>query len=165
MKFNELMCVSDMVNLDDYLKLYKHVRDSMKNPEWLGTFSLNEIKDILCNGGKIWLYYNKEDLVCSMFYIPSNQKSLNKRNINVLESETGSLGPIMVNPDYVGNGYMLKMLEVFNKYCISIGKKYVFTKAHAENIYSINNMYKDGYQLVDEYENERGRMVAFIKTL
>lgn len=165
MSFNELKCVNEEVNLDDYLKLYKYVRDNMEHPEWLGTFTLEEIKDILAYGGKIWLYYNDEDLVCSVFYIPSNQKSLNKRKINTLESETGSLGPIMVSPDYVGHGYMLKMLAVFNEYCSSIGKKYVFTKAHSDNLYSINNMYKDGYELVDEYENERGRMSAFLKKL
>jgi len=71
----------------------------------------------------------------------------------------------MVSPDYIGNGYMLKMLEVFNRYCISIGKKYIFTKAHSDNLYSINNMYKDGYELVDEWVNERGPMSAFLKEL
>ena len=55
------------------------------------------------------------NLVCSMFYIPSNQKALNKRHINTLERETASLGPIMVSPDYVSNGYMLKMLEIFER--------------------------------------------------
>lgn len=165
MKFNELKCINDNVNLSDYLKLYSYVRKNMNHPEWLGTFSLDEIKDILSKGGKIWLYYNNDNLVCSMFYIPSNQQTLNKRNINILAKETGSLGPIMVSPDYIGNGYMLKMLEVFNKYCISIGMKYIFTKAHSENLYSIKNIYKDGYKLVCEYENERGKMSAFIKSL
>ena len=165
MSFNKLKCVDKNVDLNDYLKLYTYVRENMKYPEWLGTFSISEIKDILSRGGKIWLYYDNECLVCSMFYIPSNQKSLNKRHINTLESETGSLGPIMVSPDYVGNGYMLKMLAEFNEYCISMGLKYIFTKAHSENLYSINNMYKDGYILVDEYENKRGKMSAFLKTL
>ena len=71
----------------------------------------------------------------------------------------------MVSPDYVGNGYMLKMLKVFNEYCNSIDKKYIFTKAHSQNLYSINNMYKDGYTFVDEYENEIGKMSVFIKKL
>lgn len=163
--FENLKCISDNVNLNDYLKLYTYVRENMANPEWLGTFSLSEIQEILSNGGKIWLYYDNENLVCSMFYIPANQKTLDKRNINTLEKETGSLGPIMVSPDYVGNGYMLKMLNVFNKYCVSIGMKYIFTKAHSENLYSINNIYKDGYILVDEYQNERGKMSAFLKSL
>lgn len=165
MIFEDLKCISCNVNLNDYLKLYTHVRENMKNPEQLGTFSLNEIKKILSNGGKICLYYDNEKLVCSMFYIPSNQKTLDKRNINTLEKETGSLGPIMVSPDYIGNGYMMKMLDVFNEYCISIGIKYIFTKAHSQNLYSINNIYKDGYILVDEYENERGKMSAFLKSL
>ena len=165
MDFSELRCISDNVVLDDYLKLYNYVMSNMKYPEWLGLFSINEIKDILSIGGKIWLYYDNENLVCSMFYIPVSQKSLDKRNIKTLESETASLGPIMVSPDYVGNGYMFKMLEVFNKYCISMGMKYIYTKAHSDNIYSINNMYRDGYKLVDEYENERGKMSVFLKSL
>lgn len=137
----------------------------MQHPEWLGTFSKNEIEDILSQEGKIWLYYDNENLVCSMFYIPSNQKSLDKRHINTLEKETASLGPIMVSPDYVGNGLMSKMLEIFNKYCISIGAKYIFTKAHSENLYCIKNMYNDGYKFVEEYENERGKNSVFLKKL
>lgn len=163
--FNELRCISNNVNLDDYLSLYKYVRDNMEHPEWLGTFKKNEIEDILLNGGKIWLYYDNENLVCSMFYIPVNQKTLDKRNIKFLEKDTGSLGPIMVCPDYVGNGFMLKMLDVFDNYIISIGKKYIFTKAHSHNLYSINNMYKDGYNLVDEYVSESGPMSVFFKKL
>lgn len=165
MKFNELRCISDNVNLDDFFKLYTYVRDNLKHPNWLETFSHEEVRNILSNGGKIWLYYDNKNLVCSTFYIPSNQKTLNKRNLNISEKETGSLGPIMVSPDYVGNGYMLKMLKVFNDYCVSIGIKYIFTKAHSENLYSINNLYKDGYKLVDEYENERGKIFAFLKIL
>lgn len=165
MKLSDFKEVSDNVNLNEYLELYNYVRDNMEHPEWLGTFEREEVEDILSYNGKIWLYYNDEDLVCSMFYIPSNQKSLDKRNIKTLEKETGSLGPIMVSPDYVGHGFMLKMLEVFNSYMEEIGMKYVFTKAHSDNLYSINNMYKDGYELVDEWVNERGPMSAFLKKL
>ena len=120
MDFNNLKCVSNKVNLNDYFKLYHYVRDNMQNPEWLGTFTKEEIKDILSEGGKIWLYYDNKKLVCSMLYIPSNQKTLDKRKANVSASETASLGPIMVSPDYVGNKFMLKMLTVFNDYCRSI---------------------------------------------
>ena len=43
----KFQCVCDNVDLDDYLKLYKYVRNNMKYPEWLGTFSKEEIIDIL----------------------------------------------------------------------------------------------------------------------
>lgn len=165
MDFNNLKCVSENVNLNHYMKLYKYVRDNMTHPEWLGTFTKDEIKDILSNGGKIWLYYDNKNLACSMLYIPVNQKTLDKRNANTKEEETGALGPIMVSPDYVGNKFMLHMLEVFNAYCLSIGKKYIFTKAQSENLYSINNMYKDGYKLIEEHDSERGRVSVFLKKL
>ncbi len=163
MKLSELRVVSDNVNIDDYLFLYKYVRENMEHPEWLGTFTRDEIEDILNIGGKIWMYYDKDDPVCSVFYIPVSNKSLKKHNVEYDESVTGSLGPIMVRKEYVGNGLQTAMLEALNKYVKSIGKTHMFTKAHSDNIYSIRNIIKDGYKVVDEYVNERGPMSAFIK--
>lgn len=165
MNFEKLKCVSVNVNLNDYFKLYNYVRDNMEYPEWLGTFTKEEIKDILKDGGKLWLYYDNKNLVCSMLYIPSNQKTLDKRNANVKAEVTASLGPIMVSPDYIGNKFMLSMLKVFNEYCQSIGMKYIFTKACSNNLYSVKNMYKDGYKLIEEHDSERGMVSVLLKTL
>ena len=163
MKLNDLKEISTNVNLNDYLYLYNYVRDNMEHPEWLGTFTKEEIVDILNIGGKIWLYSNDLDLVCSCFYIPASNKSLRKHNIEYDEEVTGSLGPIMVRKEYVGNGLQNDMMKVINSYSKSIGKIHMFTKAHSNNIYSIRNILKDGYIIIDEYENERGPMTAFIK--
>lgn len=165
MKLNELTCVSSNVSLTDYLKLYKYVRDNMPHPEWLGTFTEKEIIDILNNGGKIWLYYDAKTPVCSMLYIPANNKSLRKHNISSDEKLTSALGPIMVSPDYLGNGLQNQMLKVFEDYCLSVNKKYIFTKVHKDNIYCINNILKNNYQVRDEYENERGMNLALLKKL
>ena len=163
MKLNDLKEVSENINLDEYLELYKYVRENMEHPEWLGTFERNEIEEILASGGKIWMYYDGKTPVCSVFYIPVKNKTLKKHNIEYDESITGSLGPIMVRKEYVGNGLQTSMLEVLNNYVKSIGKTHMFTKAHSDNIYSIRNILKDGYNIVDEYENERGPMTAFVK--
>jgi hypothetical protein len=163
MKLSDLKEINDNVNLDDYLYLYNYVRSNMTNPEWLGTFTREEIEMLLQNGGKIWLYYDKEEPVCSVFYIPSNNKSLKKHNVSYDESITGSLGPIMVRKEYVGNHLQSQMLEVLNKYTKSIGITHMFTKAHSDNIYSIRNILNDGYKVIDEYESDRGHMTAFIK--
>ena len=163
MKLSELKEVSINVNLDEYLKLYNYVRDNMEHPEWLGTFTKDEIIEILGIGGKIWMYYDGDIPVCSVFYIPTSNKSLRKHNVEYDEEVTGSLGPIMVSKEYVGNGLQSAMLEVLDKYVESIGKTHMFTKAHSDNIYSIRNILKNGYKVVDEYENERGRMTAFAK--
>ena len=163
MKLTDFKEISENVNLDEYLNLYNYVKNNMKHPEWLGTFTKKEIEDILSIGGKIWMYYDKDIPVCSVFYIPTSNKSLRKHNINYDAKITGSLGPIMVRKEYVGNGLQIAMLNVLNEYVKTIGIKHMFTKAHSDNIYSIRNILKDGYKMIDEYENERGPMTAFVK--
>ena len=163
MKLNDLKEVSENVNLDDYLELYNNVREKMEHPEWLGTFTKNEITDLLKIGGKIWLYYDGDIPVCSLFYIPVKNKTLRKHNVMYEDKVTGSLGPIMVRSEYIGNGLQKEMMNVLNDYVKSIGILHMFTKAHSDNIYSINNILKDGYKIVHEYESDRGPTTAFIK--
>ena len=43
MKLTDFKEVSEDVDLDEYLYLYKYVRDNMEHPEWLGTFTKEEI--------------------------------------------------------------------------------------------------------------------------
>ncbi len=163
MKLIDLIEVSENVNLDEYLALYKYVRDNMEHPEWLETFEKEEIEDILKIGGKIWMYYDGDIPVCSVFYIPASNKALRKHNVDYDEEITGSLGPIMVSKEYVGNGLQTQMMDMLDKYVESIGKTHMFTKVHSDNIYSKNNIIKNGYKIVDEYENERGPMTALAK--
>lgn len=156
MKINEFNCISKNNNIDEYLEFYKYVKSNMKEPSWLGEFSLNELKNILNNEGKLFNFYDNNIIVCSMLYIPSNNKTLEKHNLKYDEKLVGSCGPIMVNPKYVGNKFQKQMLELLDKYCKSIGKRYIFTKVHPDNIYSINNFVSDGYKFVETYKTSSG---------
>ncbi len=156
MKINEFNCISENNNIDEYLEFYKYVKSNMKEPSWLGEFSLNDLKNILNNEGKLFNFYDNNIIVCSMLYIPSNNKTLKKHNLNYDEKLVGSCGPIMVNPKYVGNKFQKQMLELLDKYCKSIGKRYIFTKVHPDNIYSINNFVSDGYKFVETYKTSSG---------
>lgn len=156
MKINEFNCISEHNNIDEYLEFYKYVKSNMKEPSWLGEFSLNELKNILNNEGKLFNLYDNNIIVCSMLYIPSNNKTLEKHNLKYDEKLVGSCGTIMVNPKYVGNKFQKQMLELLDKYCKSIGKRYIFTKVHPDNIYSINNFISDGYKFVETYKTSSG---------
>ena len=158
MKINEFNCISEHNNIDEYLEFYKYVKSNMKEPSWLGEFSLNELKNILNNEGKLFNFYDNNIIVCSMLYIPSNNKTLEKHNLKYDEDLVGSCGPIMVNPEYVGNKFQKQMLELLDKYCKSIGKRYIFTKVHPDNIYSINNFISDGYKFVETYKTSSGEL-------
>lgn len=156
MKINEFNCISENNDIDEYLAFYKYVKSNMKEPSWLGEFSLNELKNILNNEGKLFNFYDNNIIVCSMLYIPSNNKTLEKHNLKYDEKLVGSCGPIMVNPEYVGNKFQKQMLELLDKYCKNIGKIYIFTKVHPDNIYSINNFISDGYKFVETYKTSSG---------
>ena len=158
MKINEFNCISEHNNIDEYLEFYKYVKSNMKEPSWLGEFSLNELKNVLNNEGKLFNFYDNNIIVCSMLYIPSNNKTLEKHNLKYDEKLVGSCGPIMVNPKYVGNKFQKQMLELLDKYCKSIGKRYIFTKVHPDNIYSINNFISDGYKFVETYKTSSGEL-------
>lgn len=158
MKINEFNCISEHNNIDEYLEFYKYVKSNMKEPSWLGEFSLNELKNILNNEGKLFNFYDNNIIVCSMLYIPSNNKTLKKHNLKYDEDLVGSCGPIMVNPKYVGNKFQKQMLELLDKYCKSIGKRYIFAKVHPDNIYSINNFISDGYKFVETYKTSSGEL-------
>lgn len=158
MKINEFNCISEHNNIDEYLEFYKYVKSNMKEPSWLGEFSLNELKNILNNEGKLFNFYDNNIIVCSMLYIPSNNKTLEKHNLKYDEDLVGSCGPIMVNPEYVGNKFQKQMLELLDKYCKNIGKRYIFTKVHPDNIYSINNFISDGYKFVETYKTSSGEL-------
>ena len=165
MNLNTFKCISKNVSMDDYYELYNTVRENMDHPEWLGVIPREETIEILKNKGKIWLYYDKDMPVCSVFYLPTSNKLLRKHNVEYDESITGSLGPIMVKKEYVGNGLMKEMLKVLEDYSLKLGNKYLFTKAAKDNIYSVNNILKDGYEITHEYEDERGLNLAFIKNI
>lgn len=158
MKINEFNCISEHNNIDEYLEFYKYVKSNMKEPSWLGEFSLNELKNILNNEGKLFNFYDNNIIVCSMLYIPSNNKTLEKHNLKYDEKLVGSCGPIMVNPEYVGNKFQKQMLELLDKYCKNIDKRYIFTKVHPDNIYSINNFVSNGYKFVETYKTSSGEL-------
>ncbi len=163
MKLSDLDCITKNVNLSDYLKLYKYVKDNMINSNWLGDFTREEIEDLLKKNGKIWLYYNNDIIVCSMFMLPSSNKSLNEHNVYHNEDIVASLGPIMVSPDYIGNKLQIQMMQELEEYCKKNNYKYIFTKVSNDNKYSLSNMLEFGFKIMDEYINERGKNSTLIK--
>lgn len=165
MRLDELSIKDSNIDLDEYLNFYKYVRSNMEHPEWLGEFAREDIIKILENKGKIWIYYDEDKIVCSVFYISSKNKTLNKHNIPYDETIVGSCGPIMVSPDYVGNRLQFQMLKMLDEYCKSINEQYIFTKIHPDNYLSINNFLKDNYEFIENYESSDGPRNVYLKRL
>ena len=59
MKLSDLKLITENIDIDAYLNFYTVVRKNMEHPEWLGTFTKEEIIDILNDNGKIFIYYKE----------------------------------------------------------------------------------------------------------
>lgn len=165
MLLSELKCIDKDINIEEYLRFYDLIKLNISNKEWLGSFSSKEIKGILNNDGKIWVYYLDDEIVCSMMYIPASEDSLKLFNLSYSFFDVGECGPIMVNPKYVGNGLQKQMLRVLENYCRMRDKKIILTTVHPKNIYSINNFIKLGYKYINSFKFKRGNRDLYIKEI
>ena len=166
MLLSDLKCVSNNIDLDEYILFTKKVKENMKNPKWLGEFSKEGLLYLLNNGSKIWIYYDKNTPVCSMMYIPADKESINELGLlNYDYKKIVDYGPMLVNPNYLGKGLQYQMLLEIDKYSSSAKMKYAVVTSHPENIYSINNLLKDEFILIDQKEFKRGIRNIYLKNL
>ena len=162
---NKLKYENKNIDIDNYITFRESVKKNMEYPEWLGDFTKHDLEQLLNNGSIIWIYYLEQDPVCSMMLIPSTEKSLNKFEIELDEKEVVDYGPMFVNPEYVGNGLQYQMLKALDEYCINNCYKYAVSTVHPDNIYSINNLVKDGFKRINQKDFKRGIRNIYIKQL
>ena len=163
MKLEDIIIIDENINLDNYLEFKKIVKENMKHPEWLGDFSKDDLISMQKTGTKIWIFYNDNDPVCSMMAIPSTKKDMDSFEINLDCKDVIDYGPMFVMPKYVGNKLQYQMLKMLDKYSIEKGYKYAASTVHPDNIFSINNLLKDGFEKTDQKEFERGIRNIYVK--
>ena len=167
MKLNEFTIVDTNIDIDKYLYFYNSIIDELFDKTWLGKFDKEKIKDILAEGGKIWIWQNKEkEIVCSIMGINSTQKALEKLGLaNMKSSEVYECGAVLVNKKYRGNGLQLQMLDVIENYTKDLQKPYLLTTIHPDNVYSVNNFVKAKYNYIKTISLSRGERAVYIKDI
>ena len=163
MKLDDLKCVNDNIDLDEYVDFRELVKQNMEYPEWLGDFSKNDLVNMLNNGSKIWMFYNDNEAVASMVLIPSDEDALRKFGLDLNYREVVDYGPMFVNPKYVGNKLQYQMLQKIDKYSKTLGYKYAVGTIHPDNKYSINNLLKAGFELKGTRTFKRGVRNIYLK--
>lgn len=163
MKLNELACINQNINLDEYIEFREMVKENMEHPEWLGDFSKEDLIHMLNNGSIIWIYYYNTEPVCSMMLIPSTEKSIQKFGFDLDFNDVVDYGPMFVNPKFVGHGLQYQMLQEIDNYSIQLGYKYAAGTIHPDNIYSIRNLIKDEFELTGTKEFTRGLRNIYLK--
>lgn len=165
MELSDLKCIDENINVEEYLDFYQIVRDSIEDPEWLGLFTKEKILNILKQGGKIWIYYYLNEIVCSFMYIPADKEAIDLFDININLDFVGECGPIIVSPKYRGNGLQIQMLNILEEYCVTKDLNLLLTTIHPNNIYSINNFIKKDYKFIKPLFLNRGKRNLYVKEL
>ena len=165
MKLEDLVCISDNVNLDEYIEFREEVKTHMEHPEWLGDFTKEDLVKLLNRGSKIWVYYDNSVPVCSMMIIPAREKDIIKFGLSIDYSKTMDYGPMFVNYDYLGNRLQYQMLLIEDNYLKSNNYQYAVSTIHPDNYFSINNFLKDDFKLIDTKEFKRGIRNIYFKEL
>lgn len=165
LKLEELNCINESIDLGKYIEFREYVKENMTHPDWLGDFSKNDLIYMLNNNSKIWIYYLKEEPICSMMLIPSDENALSKFELDLDYKDVVDYGPMFVNSKYIGNGLQYQMLKVLDEYCINKKYKYAISTIHPDNIYSINSLIKDKFIFFNQKEFKRGLRNIYLKTL
>lgn len=97
--------------------------------------------------------------------IPSSEKDMVKFGLDFDYREVIDYGPMFVNPKYVGNNLQYQMLKYLDEYVKSKGYGTAIWTIHPDNIYSINNLIKDGFVLTDQRNFKRGTRNIYVKKL
>ena len=159
------LIVVEKINIDQYIKFREQVKETMNYPEWLGDFTREDIELLLQENSKIWVYYSKEIPICSMMIIPATKKSLIKFELNYKVQEVIDYGPMFVNPNYIGNNLQYQMLRELDEISRKKGYRYAVVTVHPDNIYSIRNLEKDKFKLINTKNFERGTRNIYLKEL
>ena len=159
------LIVVEKINIDQYIKFREQVKETMNNPEWLGDFTREDIELLLQENSKIWVYYSKEIPICSMMIIPATKKSLVKFELNYKAQEVIDYGPMFVNPNYIGNNLQYQMLRELDEISRKKGYRYAVVTVHPDNMYSIRNLEKDKFKLINTKNFERGTRNIYLKEL
>ena len=159
------LIVVEKINIDQYINFREQVKETMNNPEWLGDFTREDIELLLQENSKIWVYYSKEIPICSMMIIPATKKSLIKFELNYKVQEVIDYGPMFVNPNYIGNNLQYQMLRELDEISRKKGYRYAVVTVHPDNMYSIRNLEKDNFKLINIKNFERGIRKIYLKEL
>lgn len=163
---SDLNCLSEDIDLNVYIEYINYVKSNMEYPEWLGDFTIDDLKSMIETGSKIWIYTINNDFVCSMMFIPSDKKGLNKMGLeNYDEKAVAECGPIMVSPKYLGNNLQYQLLKQLDEYCKLMRYTYLCSTIAPDNMYSINNFIKNGYECVGQKTFKRGIRNIYFKQL
>ena len=103
MKLNELKCICENINLDEYMELREKVKAKMEYPEWLGDFTRDDLDEFANYVMEEVSKLSKYDWVPNLIdiYLEDNPKSIRliiSFSINFPEENRAQLKLFILKP-------------------------------------------------------------------
>ena len=126
---SDFECVEE-ISLDDYVRYYNLIKMTMSDPLWLGDFDKNVLEKLLDSGSKIWMFYHRNNFVCSMMGLPASEDDILKFGLNLDYKEVIDYGPMFVSDNYRGNSLQYQMIKKLDDFYKKKGYKYAVSTAY-----------------------------------
>lgn len=164
----------DLDELDAYLEFVSFVKENMEHPEWLGDFSKSDYVKMINNNAVIYVWTTMDNInkeleeidqfvACGML-IPAKRTDMVKfMQTDLNYKEVIDFGPEIVHPKYVGNGIQRDVLEYLEIIAKGLGYKHFIGTVDPDNIYSIRNLLKMDWGIVNKVELSRGTRLVLRK--
>lgn len=149
MKFVMRKAVSE--DIEDIMKIMNSARADLDNPDWFVADNEEFVREHLEGRGFIVVAETEAKSIAGFFLVkvPGLEENLGTFLDFTEEELDGTLimDSAAVDRRYRGNGLQGRMLEAAEELASPDKYKYLMCTIHPENVYSLRNMQKHGYQV------------------
>lgn len=148
---------------ETFIRFLDEVRNDMPQKDWFYLDPQETVRAMMSEGTmELWLAKDGDRIVAAFDILYPGLDSCNYGyDLNLPEEELQQvihMDSSAVHRDYRGLGLQQKMVHTAEEELSGRGRRILLCTVHPHNIYSLNNMLKQGYQVqkcVQKYNSER----------
>lgn len=151
---NFTLKIADKNDIPRIMNFQQRIIDDMENKNWFTPLTEKEFLTPIENLDNVYMLFDGEKEVALFVATCNIGDELNEYGVenrnNMLIDST------MVEPEYRGMGLQRKILKFLEKRALDLGLNGLVATVHPDNIYSLNNFIKSGYEIIDKREIHGG---------
>ena len=161
----ENVCIKQ-ATIDDVcdIELFQsEIVNNMDNKEFFTPLTANEFVYPITNNGRVYLLYYQEELIgLCVLTINVSLDVISEYCLNN-NSNVGILDSVMIKECYRGSGLQVQVMNILYDEAKRLGIMQIVATVHPDNIYSLNNFIKEGYEIINKINIHGGYRYIVIK--
>lgn len=138
--------------------------NNMDNKEFFTPLTTNEFVYPITNNGRVYLLYYQEELIgLCVLTINVSLDVISKYCLNNNNNNIGILDSVMIKDGYRGSGLQVQVMKILYEEAKRLGIMQIVATVHPNNIYSLNNLIKEGYEIINKINIHGGYRYIVVK--